>query len=74
MPTQRQLDTLATIARLIQERRYSPSVEEIRIALGLDSLSATHALLSRLIRHRLIVRQPNKARTILLTARAYMLV
>jgi repressor LexA len=62
--TKRQHEMLAFIEEFIEERGYSPSLEEIGEGLGLSSLATVHVHLSNLEKKKRIRRAWNRSRSI----------
>lgn len=60
----KQADCLAYITKCIQETAVPPSVEEMRVHLGLSSKSGIHRMLTALEQDRKIRRLPHRARAI----------
>lgn len=62
--TKRQKEILDFVTGFVEERDYSPSLEEIASALGLSSVSTVHAHVSHLIQRGLLRRGWNQNRTL----------
>jgi repressor LexA len=66
--TRRQRELYDFISRFVAERGYSPSYDEIREALGLNSLATVHKHVSNLEKKGLLTRDYNRSRSIDLVA------
>jgi repressor LexA len=66
--TRRQRELYDFISRFVAERGYSPSYDEIREALGLNSLATVHKHVSNLEQKGLLTRDYNRSRSIDLVA------
>jgi repressor LexA len=66
--TRRQREVYDFISRFVAERGYSPSYDEIREALGLNSLATVHKHISNLEKKSLLTRDYNRSRSIDLVA------
>ena len=66
--TRRQRELYDFISRFVAERGYSPSYDEIREALGLNSLATVHKHVSNLEEKGLLTRDYNRSRSIDLVA------
>jgi repressor LexA len=62
--TRRQREVYDFISRFVAENNYSPSYEEIRIGLGLNSLATVHKHISNLEKKALLTRDYNRSRSI----------
>ena len=62
--TRRQREVLDVIRRFIEERRYSPSLEEIGQELGLSSVATVHKHVSHLVDKGFVRRSWNQNRSI----------
>jgi len=65
--TQKQLDLARFIAERIKRTGVSPSYDEMKAALGLESKSGIHRLVDALEKRGMIRRRPNMARSINMT-------
>jgi repressor LexA len=68
--TDTQLETLIAVATFCSKHGYSPTVRELRAALGLSSTGSTQRRLETLQRLGLITWQPLSPRTIRITGGA----
>jgi repressor LexA len=66
--TKRQREILSFLDDFIEEKGYSPSLEEVGLGLGLSSLATVHVHLKNLEEKRMIRRLPNRGRSIELTS------
>src|SRR6201987_2985707 len=66
--TRRQRELYDFISRFVAQRGYSPSYDEIREALGLNSLATVHKHVSNLEKKGLLTRDYNRSRSIDLVA------
>src|SRR5436305_5333819 len=62
--TRRQRQLYDFISEFVQKNGYSPSYEEIRVALGLNSLATVHKHVSNLEKKGLLTRDYNRSRSI----------
>ena len=62
--TKRQHEVYDFISRFVSENNYSPSYEEIRVALKLNSLATVHKHVSNLEKKGLLTRDYNRSRSI----------
>ncbi|PYV58212.1 MAG: repressor LexA [Acidobacteria bacterium] len=62
--TRRQRQLYDFISEFVQKNGYSPSYEEIRVALGLNSLATVHKHVSNLEKKGLLTRDYNRGRSI----------
>ena len=62
--TRRQREVYDFISRFVAENSYSPSYEEIRVGLGLNSLATVHKHISNLEKKTLLTRDYNRSRSI----------
>src|SRR5580704_3592212 len=62
--TKRQHQVYDFISRFVSENNYSPSYEEIRVALKLNSLATVHKHVSNLEKKGLLTRDYNRSRSI----------
>src|SRR5262250_3426788 len=66
--TRRQRQVYDFISEFVQKNGYSPSFEEIRVALKLNSLATVHKHISNLEKKALLTRDYNRSRSIDLVA------
>jgi repressor LexA len=62
--TKRQREVYDFISEFVQKNQYSPSFEEIREGLGLNSLATVHKHVSNLEKKELLTRDYNRSRSI----------
>ena len=62
--TDREKDILAYIAKILNEKGYSPSVRDIKAALSIRSTSTVHTYLQRLEEKGLLSKETGKSRTL----------
>lgn len=62
--TKRQRQLYDFISEFVQKHQYSPSFEEIRIGMGLNSLATVHKHVSNLEKKGLLTRDYNRSRSI----------
>lgn len=62
--TDREKDILAYIAKIVNEKGYSPSVRDIKAALSIRSTSTVHTYLQRLEEKGLLSKENGKSRTL----------
>ena len=62
--TAREKDILAYIAKILNEKGYSPSVRDIKAALSIRSTSTVHTYLQRLEEKGLLSKENGKSRTL----------
>ena len=62
--TDREKDILAYIAKILNEKGYSPSVRDIKAALSIRSTSTVHTYLQRLEEKGLLSKENGKSRTL----------
>ena len=62
--TDREKDILAYIAKIVNEKGYSPSVRDIKAALSIRSTSTVHTCLDRLEKKGYIHKENGKSRTL----------
>jgi repressor LexA len=62
--TKRQREVYDFIAEFVQKNQYSPSYEEIREGLGLNSLATVHKHITNLEQKELLTRDYNRSRSI----------
>lgn len=62
--TDREKDILAYIAKILNEKGYSPSVRDIKAALSIRSTSTVHTYLQRLEEKGLLTKENGKSRTL----------
>ena len=62
--TRRQRELYDFISRFVAEKQYSPSFEEIKEAMGLNSLATVHKHVTNLEKKGLLTRDYNRSRSI----------
>src|SRR5258708_11760803 len=62
--TRRQHELYDCISRLVAEKQYSPSFEEIKEGMGLSSLATVHKHVTNLEKKGLLTRDYNRSRSI----------
>jgi len=62
--TRRQRETFEAIRGFIEERGYSPSLEELGAELGLSSVATVHRHVERLIEKGLLRKDPHRSRSV----------
>ena len=62
--TKREKDILGFISDFSVDHGFAPSLDEIREAMGLSSISTVHEHVSRLIGKGFLEKHPNKARSV----------
>lgn len=62
--TRRQREMYDFISRFIAEHNYSPSYEEIKVGMGLNSLATVHKHITNLEKKALLTRDYNRSRSI----------
>ena len=62
--TRRQHEVYDFLSRFVSEKGYSPSFEEIKEAMGLNSLATVHKHITNLEKKGLLTRDYNRSRSI----------
>jgi len=62
--TRRQRQVYEFISEFVQKNQYSPSFDEIRLGIGLNSLATVHKHISNLEKKGLLTRDYNRSRSI----------